>query len=268
MDFATIIGIIIAWGAVYASLMLEGGNVKDLFNLPAFIIVIFGTIGATIIGTSMQTIMQVPSVLGNIFTSNKMDQLDAIDEIVDLAKKARREGILALDNITPDIEDRLIRKGIEMVVDGTPGTMVREVLETEIVTIQERHRAGQNFFTSLGGFSPTLGIIGTVMGLIAMLAKVNEPNKMGHAIAQAFVATLLGVGLANLLYLPIASKLRNKTAEEIVNYEMIIEGILSIQNGDNPRVVETKMMAYLPPKMREEMKYRRTHWDDEDRMAA
>ncbi len=133
-----------------------------------------------------------------------------------------------------------MRKGIQLVVDGTPSVIVREILETEIVAMQERHKVGETIFTTLGGFSPTLGIIGTVMGLISMLAKLNEPGKMGHAIAAAFTATLYGVALANLAYLPIAAKLRTKTAEEVVAYEMIIEGVLSIQAGDNPRIVETR----------------------------
>jgi chemotaxis protein MotA len=137
-------------------------------------------------------------------------------------------------------------------VDGIPSAIVREILETEIATMQDRHKVRETVFTTLGGFSPTLGIIGTVMGLISMLAKLNEPGRMGHAIAAAFIATLYGVAFANLLYLPIASKLRARTADEVVIYEMIIEGLLSIQSGENPRMVEARMLAFLPPALRAE----------------
>ncbi|MCE5198765.1 MAG: flagellar motor protein [Armatimonadota bacterium] len=250
MDLATVIGLIIAWGALFLSLRLEGGSLADLFNAPAFILVMFGTLGATIIGSSMKTLGALPSIMRNALVDKAMDPLEVIDLMVGFARIARREGVLALDDAARKTNHRFLQKGIELVVDGTPSIMVREILETEIVAMQERHKIGETVFTTLGGFSPTLGIIGTVMGLIGMLAKLSEPGRMGHAIAAAFVATLYGVAFANLIYLPVAAKLRSKTSEEVVVYEMIIEGVMSIQAGDNPRIVETRMLAYLPPSLR------------------
>ncbi|MCE5324262.1 flagellar motor protein [bacterium] len=250
MDLATVAGLALAWGALFLSLSLEGGSLKDLFNAPAFVLVVFGTIGATTVGSSVRTIASIPSILKNVFISSSLNQSEVIDLMVGFAKIARREGVLALDEAARKINNKFLQKGVELVVDGTPSVMVREIMETEIVAMQDRHKMGETVFTTLGGFSPTLGIIGTVMGLISMLAKLNEPGKMGHAIAAAFVATLYGVAFANLIYLPIASKLKSKTADEVLTYEMIIEGVMSIQAGDNPRIVETRMMAYLSPTLR------------------
>lgn len=251
MDIATIIGILVAWGAVVASLALEGGSMKDLFNLPALVLVVFGTFGATIIGSNIKTILTLPSIVKNAIVRDSIDQIAAIDILVLFARKARMQGILSLDAEAVKIRNRFLRKAVMLIVDGTPSVMVREVLETEIVAMQERHKVGETFFTTLGGFSPTLGIIGTVMGLINMLTRLNEPERMGHAIATAFTATLYGVIMANLFYLPIASKLRARTNEEVVTYEMIIEGVLSIQSGDNPRIVEMRMASFLPPNLKD-----------------
>lgn len=263
MDIATILGLVLAWGALLASLILEGGKLAELVNIPAFVLVVFGTIGATITGTSMKTLRSIPSILKNALEASSMDPAMLIDDVVGLARMARREGVLSLEKASMELDNEFLRKGILLVVDGTPSVMVREILETEVVGMQERHKLGETVFTALGGFSPTLGIIGTVMGLISMLAKLSEPGKMGRAIAGAFIATLYGVALANLMYLPIAAKLKAKTAEEVVYCEMLIEGVLSIQAGDNPRVVETRMMAFLPPQLREEIAEERMHIREE-----
>jgi chemotaxis protein MotA len=268
MDLATILGLALAWGALFLSLLLEGGKINELINIPAFVLVVFGTIGATITGTSMKTLTSIPLIVGSAIKNAAMDPAGIIETMVDFARKARREGILALEAASQEVDNDFLRKGVMLIVDGTPSVMVREILETEVVGMQERHKLGETVFTSLGGFSPTLGIIGTVMGLINMLARLSEPGKMGHAIASAFIATLYGVSLANLVYLPIASKLKANTAEEVVCCEMIIEGVLSIQAGDNARIVETRMMAFLPPKLRETIEQSRSEGGREEAMAA
>ena len=274
MDLATIVGLILAWGALLACLVLEGGKLSELVNVPAFVLVVFGTIGATITGTTMKTVASVPSILRSALQHNSMDPASVIRNMVRFARIARRQGILSLEAEAKDLDNKFLQKGITLVVDGTPSVMVREILETEVVGMQERHKLGETVFTALGGYSPTLGIIGTVMGLINMLARLSEPGKMGHAIASAFIATLYGVALANLVYLPIAGKLKSKTAEEVVCCEMIIEGVLSIQSGDNARIVETRMMAFLPPQLREEIERanarntKRPDTRNEDTLAA
>ncbi len=251
MDLATIIGLILAWGALFAALLIEGGKPGELFNMSAFVLVFGGTAGATIVSVSLEQILAVPKVLRQALFGRTTDMREVTQTVVDFARKARKDGILALEPECSRIEDKFLRKGMQLVIDGTPSELVREVLETEIVAMQERHKAGETVFATAGGFAPTLGIIGTVMGLINMLARLSEPGKMGPAIAAAFIATLYGVALANLLFLPIGSKLKSKTTDEVVTYEMIVEGVLSIQAGETPRIVEMKMTAFLPPKLRE-----------------
>lgn len=252
MDLATIIGLILAWGAVFGALMIEGGKPGELVNISAFVLVIGGTAGATIISVSLEQILAIPHVLRKALFAQGTDMRAITTTVVEFARKARKDGILALEPECNRIEDKFLKKGMQLVIDGTPSELVREVLETEIVAMQERHKAGETVFATAGGFAPTLGIIGTVMGLINMLARLSDPGKMGPAIASAFIATLYGVALANLLFLPIGSKLKAKTTDEVVAYEMIIEGVLSIQAGETPRIVEMKMTAFLPPKLREQ----------------
>lgn len=250
MDFATIVGLFLAWGALGACLLIEGGHPGELANPSAFVLVVFGTVGATMTGFSLQQIAEIPGILRAALVSEPRNPSRTIRQIVDLARKARRDGILSLEDGARRVESKFLQKGLQLIIDGTPSELVREVLETEIAAMQERHKVGESIFTTMGGYSPTLGIIGTVIGLINMLARLNEPGKMGHAIAAAFIATLYGVAFANLLYLPIGNKLKSRTNEEILDYEMIAEGVLSIQAGDNPRIVEMKMLAFLPPSER------------------
>ncbi|MCL6518681.1 MAG: flagellar motor protein [Armatimonadota bacterium] len=251
MDIATVVGLILAWGAILTALIMEGGKVTDLINPSAFVLVALGTAGATTISFSMKHILSLPGVIRNAFFSKETDMREIINTMVEFARLARREGILVLEQEAMNLDNKFLQMGIQLVVDGTPSEMVREILETEIASLEERHKVGESIFSTMGGFSPTLGIIGTVMGLIHMLASLDEPGRMGPAIAAAFIATLYGVSFANLIFLPIGSKLKVRTAEEVTTYEMMIEGILSIQAGDNPRMVEAKMMAYLPPKLRQ-----------------
>lgn len=251
MDLATILGLILAWGAVLGALFIERGRPSELVNLSALLLVLGGTAGATILSVSMEQILAVPRVLRKALFGQTTDMRAVVQTVVSFARKARKDGILALEPECNLIEDKFLNKGMQLVIDGTPSELVREVLETEIVAMQERHKAGETVFATAGGFAPTLGIIGTVMGLINMLARLSDPGKMGPAIASAFIATLYGVALANLLLLPIGSKLKAKTTDEVVTYEMIIEGVMSIQAGETPRIVEMKMTAFLPPKLRE-----------------
>lgn len=256
MDLATIIGLLVAWGAIVAALLMDGGQLKDLLIPSAFVIVVGGTIGATIVSFSFRQLMGLPAIIRNAFYAQDTDLRDIIDLMVDFARVARKQGILVLEAAAGQIDNKFLRTGIQLVVDGVPSEMVREILETEIVSLQERHKVGENIFSTMGGFAPTLGIIGTVMGLIHMLSSLDQPGKMGPAIASAFVATLYGVALANLVFLPISSKLKARTADEIIAYDMMVEGILSIQAGDSPRMVEAKMLAFLPPKLRMALDYR------------
>jgi chemotaxis protein MotA len=250
MDIATIIGLVLAFGGVLVGFIMEGGNPASLVELSPIIIVIVGSLGATVIGFTMNHLTSIPKVLNNAFLRKHTDPLEMFSQLVALAKKARQSGILALESETKNIHNEFLRNAIQLVVDGTSPELVREILEIEIDALRARHKEGQEFFAAWGGFAPTLGVLGTVMGLIHMLENLSDPAGMGKSIAAAFIATFYGVGIANLFLLPIAAKLKIISHEEIGTYEMSVEGILSLQAGDNPRVVATKMRSFLPPTLK------------------
>lgn len=250
MDIATFAGLLLGVGAVIVSFIMEGGHLGAIIQAPAMVIVIGGTIGATVITTSMDTILRVPQFLGQAFFGKTPEPLDTINMIVRMSEKARREGILGLENDLKSISDPFFRKAIQLVIDGTEITVLKTILETEIAYLEERHKRGIAVFQKMGGFSPTLGIIGTVLGLIHTLSNTSEPDRMAVAIAGAFIATLWGVAMANLVYLPIGDKLRLRHEEELAKLDLILEGVISIQSGDNPRVVKTKLLSFIPPSMR------------------
>ena len=250
MDIATLIGLFLGWGAVLGSVILEGGELGGLVLFPPFLLVVGGTLGATTISFPLQKIAGMVPVMKNAFFGAHESPGEVIRQMVEFARIARRDGILALESEVKDLHNRFLKTGVQLVVDGTPEETVRSILETEIMSMQERHGEGANLFATMGGYAPTMGVIGTVMGLVHMLHNMNDPGKMGPMIAAAFIATLYGVAFANLIFLPIAQKLKARTAEEVAAYEMMIEGILSIQSGDNPRIVEAKMTAFCPPKIR------------------
>jgi chemotaxis protein MotA len=250
MDFATILGLLLAWGALIGSLMMEGGDARALINIPAALLVFGGTLGAATISFRMSQIMELPDILKQAFNEPTQDPVAVIRLLVRFAERARREGLLVLESELQRLSDPFLAKGMRLAVDGTDPEALREILTTEVHFLQARHRTGEHIFTTLGGFAPTLGIIGTVMGLIHMLANLSDPGKMGPLIAGAFIATLYGVSSANLLFLPIANKLKGRSQDEVLVREVMIEGILAIQAGDNPRIVDDKLKAYLAPRIR------------------
>jgi chemotaxis protein MotA len=250
MDIATIGGLVIGIGAVLVSFIMEGGHLSAIVQPAAMLIVIGGTVGASIVTTSLMTLKNVPNLLRKAFLAKRMDPLKTIDIIVKMSEKARREGILGLENDLKTIKDPFFRKAIQLVIDGTEITALKTILETEIAYVEDRHKRGILFFQKMGGFSPTLGIIGTVLGLIHTLGSTSNADRMAEAIAGAFIATLWGVALANLCYLPISDKLKLRHEEELATLDLIMEGVISIQSGDNPRVVRTKLLSFVAPRLR------------------
>lgn len=251
MDLGTVIGLVLSIGAVLVSVIMEGGHLGALVNPSAALIVFGGTLGATAVSVSLKQLINLPKITMHAFLSRIADPRDAIELLVSLAQKARREGILALEQELDSLEDDFIKRGIQLVVDGSDPDVVRETMETEIAAMQERHKAGAEVYMTMGGFAPTLGIIGTVMGLVHMLGKLSDPGTMGPAIAAAFIATLYGVSSANLIYLPLASKLQLRSKEEAAICEMMLQGILSLQAGGSPRALEDRLRAYLSPDQRQ-----------------
>ena len=250
MDIATIIGLVVAVGAISGSYVLEGGQINSIFLFAPMMIVIGGTLGATTITTSMETLRRVPAFLRIAFGGKSPSYNYTISLIVSLAEKARREGVLGLEPFVRTIPNPFIKKAIQLVIDGTEVTALRGILENEIAYLEERHKKGIIFFQKAGGFSPTMGILGTVLGLINTLSNTSDATRMASAIAAAFIATLWGVGLANLVFLPISDKLRLRHEEEIIHYELVMEGLTALQSGDNPRNIKTRLYSFIPPYLR------------------
>lgn len=252
MDFATILGLITAVAAILGAFTLEGGNISAIFMAGPILIVVGGTFGATMITTSMKTVFSLPSYLRLAFTGISLSTHLTIDFIVKLAEKARREGILGLESDMREVKDRFLKKAVQLVIDGTEISTLKEILESEMTYLEERHKKGIDFFQKAGGFAPTMGILGTVLGLVHTLGNTDDAGKMAAAIAAAFIATLWGVALANVFLLPIADKLRLRHEEEMSHWELITEGVVAIQSGDNPRNIKTRLHCFIPPHTRDE----------------
>ena len=260
MDFATIIGLLLALAALTLAALMGGVDARIIFaRYEAFILVFFGTAGATMVSYPLKTFLRgITLGLRTAFTEPVYHEREVIATLVSFAEKARREGLLALENEAAALEDDFMRKGIQLVIDGRDTDIIRKILETEIQFVQERNSKAEGVFMTMGGFSPTLGIIGTVLGLIAMLkalgslsGSTNVAGELGVATAQAFVATFFGIALANLVWIPLASKIKERAGEQLLLREIMVEGILSIQAGDNPRLLEEKLHAFLDPNERE-----------------
>jgi chemotaxis protein MotA len=258
MKASTAIGIGVAFGSLLMSSMMDGTSPVSFINIPALLIILGGTGGVTLASVGMESMKRVPSLYKMVFSAEPPDMRGQLDRLVTLADKARREGLLALDAQLGEIEDNFTRNALQLVVDGTDPEMVHAILEAEVDGMEARHHAGAAPFEKAGGFAPTMGIIGTVLGLVHVLENLAAPSTLGPSISAAFIATLLGVGAANVVFLPIANRLKAISAEEASLRMMTVEGILAIQAGDNPRLVAEKLMSYVPP----------TERSDEEELSA
>lgn len=245
MDITTIIGLVLGFTGIIVGFILEGGHVTSLFGLSPAVIVILGTFGATMIGIPFNEIKKIPQWIKIAFTNQSFGVEKAYYTLVHFAEKARQEGLLSLEQELETIEDKFTKQGMQLVIDGTDPEITRNILESNIDVLENRHKIGISFFEAAGGYSPTLGIIGTVMGLVHVLGNLSDPDSLSSSIAAAFIATLYGVCLANLVYLPIASKLKIKNAMEVQTMEMILDGIISIQSGENPAILKEKLKTHL-----------------------
>ena len=247
MKATTAIGIGVAIAGLALGAMMEGTQIPSFLNIPALILIIGGMGGATLAGTSMDRMKAIPSLYKKAMSSERPDLGAQLELLVGFAERARREGLLALDEEVAQLDDEFTRKGLQLVVDGTDPDLVREILENEIDGMAARHAAAVQPFDKAAGFGPTMGIIGTVMGLVHVLQNLSAPSTLGPAISGAFIATLYGVGSANVVLLPTANRLKNLSLEEVELRTMTLEGILAIQAGDNPRVVADKLSSFIPP---------------------
>jgi chemotaxis protein MotA len=250
MKPATGIGIAVAALGILMAAMMEGTSPAAFIDMPAILTIFAGTGGVVLASVGMESMKRIPSLYKRVLNAEPPDIVGRAALLVSLAEQARREGLLALDAKVAEVEDEFTKKGLQLVVDGIDPDLVREVLEAEIDGMSARHHAGAMPFEKAGGFAPTMGIIGTVMGLVHVLENLAAPSTLGPAISSAFIATLLGVGSANVVFLPIASRLKAMSAEEVELRMMTLDGILSVQAGDNPRVVAEKLASYVPPTSR------------------
>jgi chemotaxis protein MotA len=255
MDRGTAIGLGLAMVSILGAAVVEAGSIGILFslmNLPSAMIVFGGTIGTVIVAFPLERVTKMGKVLGVAFRAVETSERDLVGLFVRLAERARREGLLALETEADGITDPSIKKGVLLVVDGTDPELVREIMEADVGAMSERHEGLFAMFAAAGGFAPTMGIIGTVMGLVNVLSHLDKPDELGKSIATAFIATLYGVLSANVFWLPIGERLKQRNKEEVGRRTLAVEGVMAVQAGDNPRVVREKLEAFLPLNLRGE----------------
>lgn len=245
MDLLSILGVIIGFAAIIGGNYLEGGSFSALVNVPAAIIVFGGTLGAAMLQTPWAGMKLALIRIFWVISPPSYAFQKGVDKIVRWSISARKEGLLGLEAIAEAETDFFARKGLQLLVDGSEPENIRSVMEVESVLLEQRDVDAATFYESMGGYAPTIGIIGAVMGLIQVMSNLSDPSKLGAGIAIAFVATIYGVGFANLLLLPIASKLRRLARTEAEFRDLIIEGIISIADGENPRAIELKLNGFL-----------------------
>lgn len=255
MEQGSLVGLIMVLVGIFLGALMKGVSPVFLFTIPAaLLIVILAAIGATFISNPMEVNKNFGKLIGKAMKGGEKHEAgEAIAQVVQFADKARREGLLSLEDQVQKVEDEFLRKGLQMAIDGTDPEQVRSVLEVEVDAMKERHKAGAEMMTQVGVYAPSFGIIGAVFGLIATMGKLEDPAHMAHGIAAAFVATFWGIFMANALFLPFAKKLKALSHHEAQHKTLLVEGVLSIQAGANPRVVEDMLLSFLPPSARAEL---------------
>ncbi len=250
MDIATIIGVVSAFSLVLLAIM-QGAGLGAFVNAPSLMIVVGGTLGATMINYPLGDVIGVIRIGMKVIFAKTASVPELIASFVDFATRARREGILALESSISEVNDEFLRKGLQLTVDGLEPQAIEEILQTEIDYVEARHKLGADIFTTLGTFAPALGMIGTLIGLVAMLQSMDDPSSIGPSMAVALLTTFYGSMMANLLFLPMAGKLKKRSQEEVMVKEIVLNGILSIAKGDNPRILEQKLHSFVPPNQRQ-----------------
>ncbi|HMQ53956.1 MAG TPA: motility protein A [Anaerolineae bacterium] len=250
MELATILGLIVAFGSIIGAILIDGGDLFSLFNVPSLVMVLGGTIGAAMMGYPLKTFLTLPILIKNTFIADSGGPTEIITQFVSLADQARREGLLSLEETVNKLEEPLVKKGLMLVVDGVDPEVVRNVLEIDNDLAARRHGAGIALMETMASLGPAMGLLGTVVGLIGVLRNLSDPSSLGPSMAVAFLTTLYGVIVANLIFIPLATKLKQKDKTESIVREVTVEGVLAIQAGENPRIVREKLESFLLPKLR------------------
>ena len=253
MDIATTLGLILGVFFTVYGIMLSG-DLITYYDFPAIVITLGGTVAATLLAYPMKSFINLWKVMQKAFVHKEVPANEIIEEIITLANIARKEGLLSLEEYGEKIDDEFLRKGIMLIVDGTDPELVRNILETELNFLEERHGQGQGILETMGAFAPAFGMIGTLIGLINMLQHMDDPKAIGPNMSVALVTTFYGSVLANVVFLPLAKKLKIRSQSEVLIKELMIEGLLSIQAGENPRIIEEKLKTFIPPEQRVALK--------------
>ena len=258
-DTSTVIGLLIGVGGLIVGFLLDGGNIFGLIGIPALIMIVAGTVGALTISSSLRNVLRIPGLITKSMRRVAGPSPQLAQQLLEFAEKARRDGILSLEDTVEDLEDETLRKGLRLVVDGTESEILVEVLESDLTIMEQRMIEDANLFETAGGFSPTMGIIGTVMGLVLVLGRLGaDMNELGRSVATAFIATLYGIGLANLFWLPLGLKLKNQIKQFRLEKQLIIVGVRSIQQGESPALVREKIEGFLEEQEKKELDANRT----------
>lgn len=246
MDIATLAGIIAGVSFIVIGIQISG-SISAFYDAASIMIVIGGTLASTLIAYPLNKVLGLIKITKNLFIAKDLDSKEVIKRIIELANIARKEGLLALEEAANNLNDAFLQKGVLLIVDGTDPELVRNIMETEISFLEERHKQGQGIFETMGALAPAFGMIGTLIGLINMLLALDDPASLGPNMSVALVTTFYGSVLANLLFIPMASKLKQRSGQELLYKGIMLEGLLSIQAGENPRIIEEKLKAFLSP---------------------
>jgi chemotaxis protein MotA len=246
-DFASFGGLIVAAGGIVGGLVLDGGNVSDIRQVTAAIIVLGGTLGAVMVTSPISSLIRAVKGLKNVFFEEVIDMDAAVDEIIGYASKARKSSIISLEEDLDKIADPFLKKALSLAIDGTDLKELRKMMDLEIFQAEKRDESAAKVYESAGGYSPTIGIIGAVMGLIQVMKHLENIDEVGRGIAIAFVATVYGVAIANLFFLPTAGKLKARIVKDVQVKELVLEGVGSIIEGMNPKLIRVKLEAFLEP---------------------
>jgi chemotaxis protein MotA len=251
MDVATIIGLAAGFCAILISIIIGGASIATFIDPPSLLIVIGGTIAATLITFPFPDVMKVGPVVKNAFFTQSRSPTETIKQIVGFANQARRDGVLSLENSLDSVDDDFLRRGLQLAIDGIEPQTLRDALEVEVIYVEERHNLGQDLFNAMNKYCPAFGMIGTLIGLIIMLKNMSDPTAIGPAMAVALITTFYGALFSNLVFAPIAAKLKNRSGEESLYRTIVVEGVVMILLGEQPRMVEEKLKAFLSPKIRQ-----------------
>lgn len=250
MDIATIIGLLLAFGMMYASVIMGGGQLSSFWDTASVLMVFGGTTGAIMMAFPLKVLLKAPKSMLKLVLNKSDNPKDTIKLIVSLAETARKDGLLALESRIEEIKNPFVKLGIQMAVDGTRPEVIEDVLRTDMESMSLRHKEGKSVVDQVGRFGPAFGMIGTLLGLIIMLGNMSDPSKIGAGMAVALITTLYGAILSNALFLPFAEKLGYCSKQEIIGREIAIRGIMALQSGENPRLIDQKLRTWLAPKLR------------------